>query len=105
MLLAGAAGNDIIYGGAGADTLKGGVGQNTLVQGDQNLTRTNSTIEQQIITLVNKERKAANLPPLSVNLELNAAAWLHTQDMVNISNLYGPTTGMQHVLFGTPRRR
>lgn len=101
--ITGKAGNDIIYGGAGADTLMGGAGQNTMVQGDQNLTKTNSTIEQQIINLVNQERKKVNLPPLTVNLELNAAAWLHTQDMVNISNGYGPNTGMQHILLGTPR--
>ena len=60
-------------------------------------------MESEIIRLVNVQRDLAGLPPLTVNLRLNAAASLHTQDMVSISNLYGPNVGMQHTLYGTPR--
>lgn len=101
--LFGKAGNDVIYGGSGTDTVNGGAGTNTVVQGGQNRRRGNTAIETQIINLVNARRAEAGLPPLRINLNLNAAAALHTTDMVGISNLYGPTTGMQHTLYGTAR--
>ena len=101
--LYGKLGNDYLFGGAGTDTLGGGGGTNALVQGSQDLQLGNTAMEQEIIRLVNVQRGLAGLPPLTVNLRLNSAASLHTQDMVSISNLYGPNVGMQHTLFGTPR--
>lgn len=99
----GAAGNDVIFGGSGGDTLAGGPGSNVVVLGGQNRQRGNTTMEMQIINLVNARRAEAGLPPLAVNLNLNAAAALHSLDMVAISNIYGPNTGMQHTLYGSPR--
>jgi len=101
--LYGGAGNDVLWGGSGSDTLDGGTGANTVSQGNPNAVRGNTAIESQIIQMVNAQRVLAGLRPLAVNLQLNMAAYLHTVDMVTISNLYGPYTGMQHVLYGTPR--
>lgn len=101
--LVGGGGDDILYGGRGTDTLVDNSGVNTLREGSPNRSRSNSAIEQQIINLVNQERAAAGLPPLTVNLQLNGAAQFHTQDMVTISNQYGPATAHQHTLYGTIR--
>ncbi len=103
--LNGRGGIDRVVGGSGTDTLVDAIGGDTLTQGSPAPTRTNSLIEQQIINIVNQERTTRGLPPLTVNLQLNVAASLHTQDMVAISNRYGPNTGHQHVLYGTSRRQ
>ena len=99
----GRAGIDRVIGGADTDTLIDRIGGDTLVQGSPTATRTNTAIEQQIINLVNQERTSRGLPPLTVNLQLNVAASLHTRDMTTISNVYGPSVGHQHVLYGTLR--
>jgi uncharacterized protein YkwD len=101
--LNGRGGIDRVLGGAGTDTLVDAIGGDSLVQGSPAPTRTNSLIEQQIINIVNQERTSRGLPPLTVNLQLNAAAYMHTADMVAISNRYGHGTGHQHILYGTVR--
>ncbi len=101
--LFGGRGNDVLWGGTGTDTLRDVFDANIFNEGSPNRARANSSIEQQIIQLVNGQRAAAGLPPLTVNVQLNAAADLHTVDMVNISNSYGPSVGHQHVLYGTNR--
>lgn len=45
----------------------------------------NSNVQQQILTLVNLERKKANLQPLTLNSQLAQAAQNHTNDMVSKS--------------------
>jgi uncharacterized protein YkwD len=101
--LYGYAGADVLYGGGGTDGLYGGTGKNALVQGSQYAVRGNTAIESEIIRLVNVQRALAGLAPLAVNLRLNAAAGMHSTDMVRISNLYGPTVAHQHTLYGTGR--
>ncbi len=43
----------------------------------------NADVQQQILTLVNLERKKANLQPLTLNSKLGQAAQSHTNDMVS----------------------
>lgn len=43
----------------------------------------NGNVQQQILTLVNVERKKANLQPLTLNSQLGQAAQNHTNDMVS----------------------
>ncbi len=45
----------------------------------------NGSVQQQILTLVNVERKKANLQPLTLNSKLGQAAQNHTNDMVSKS--------------------
>lgn len=101
--LYGYAGPDVLFGGGGTDSLAGGAGTNTVVQGSRYAVRANTAIESEIVRLVNVQRGLAGLPPLAVNLRLNAAAGMHTADMVRITNVYGVDAGHQHVLFGTSR--
>jgi uncharacterized protein YkwD len=102
-ILVGGGGNDILWGGSGTDQLIDTAGTNTLHEGSPNVARNNTAIELQIITLVNAQRAAAGLPPVTVNRQLNGAATMHTQDMVTISNRYGRSVGHQHILYGTIR--
>ena len=101
--LYGGADNDIIWGGGGTDIIDGGEGTNTLTQGSPVRVQANSTIESQIILLVNVERAKVGLPALAVSNALNYAALLHTQDMVSLSPVLGGTQAMQHTLYGTAR--
>jgi uncharacterized protein YkwD len=101
--LRGNGGDDTIYGGGGIDVIDGGSGTNSVEYGSRYLVRGNSAIELEIIRLVNVERVAAQLPALTVNYRLNAAANLHTTDMVRICSLYGPYAAHQHALYGTAR--
>src|SRR5206468_3860915 len=78
-------------------------GQNTVSEGSPYRTRGNTLMEFQIVQIVNAQRALYGLPGLTINYQLNAAAALHTADMVSISNLSGPYAGMQHVLYGTLR--
>ncbi|MCS7023011.1 MAG: CAP domain-containing protein [Gemmataceae bacterium] len=111
-VLFGGHGNDYLDGRQGIDRLIGGAGTNQLVDtygGDQRNygspapNRGNSAFEAEIIRLVNQERARAGLPALAVSGRLNQAAYLHTLDMVTISDRYGPFTAHQHTLFGTTR--
>jgi uncharacterized protein YkwD len=111
-VLYGGHGNDYLNGRQGVDRLIGGAGDDQLVDtlredvhtpGSPAPNRGNTTFEAEIIRLVNLERSRAGLPPLTVSGRLNQAAYLHTLDMVNISNLYDPYTAHQHTLFGTTR--
>jgi uncharacterized protein YkwD len=102
-VLKGNGGDDTIYGGGGIDAIDGGGGANIVEYGSRYLVRGNTAIELEIIRLVNVERAAARLPALTVNYRLNAAANLHSMDMVRISGLYGPYAAHQHALFGTAR--
>jgi uncharacterized protein YkwD len=45
----------------------------------------NGSVQQQILTLVNVERKKVNLQPLTLNNKLGQAAQNHTNDMVSKS--------------------
>ncbi len=45
----------------------------------------NNSVQQQILALVNVERKKANLQPLTLNSKLSQAAQNHTNDMVSKS--------------------
>lgn len=103
-------GEDVVYGGPGDDTIFGGAGEdaltdlggrNALTQDGPDAARTNSAMESAIIQLVNDFRASNGLPALRVSSRLNAAADLHSLDMVSISNSYGPWSGMQHTLAGT----
>lgn len=92
----GRAGNDKLVGGGGGDTLDGGAGNNKLIEGSPHPNRSNSSIESQIIHMVNQERAKAGLAPLAVSGQLNYAADLHSQDMA-------ATRTMAHELYGTTR--
>ncbi len=119
-VLMGGPGNDVIYGGQGNDTIYGrrgddklfggggtknhiipGPGNDTFTEGDPQVSADNSDIESQIITLINNYRMANGVAPLAVSGQLNAAADIHSADMVAVSNAYGPWVGLQHELFGT----
>jgi uncharacterized protein YkwD len=111
-VLYGGHGNDYLNGRQGVDRLIGGSGDDQLVDtlgedirmpGSPAPNRSNTALEAEIIRLVNRERQRAGLAPLTVSGRLNQAAYLHTLDMVTISNLYGPYTAHQHTLFGTTR--
>ena len=102
-LISGDRGNDMIYGGGGADSISGGLGTNAVFQGSPTATRGNTAIEAEIIRLVNVQRTANGLAPLTVSGLLNVAAALHSQDMAAIGSRYGPDVGMQHTLYGTTR--
>lgn len=101
--LYGVGGNDKIWGGGGSDTVDGGAGTNTVNEGSPVRSTSNTAVETEIVRLVNVERANAGLPPLTVNFGLTYAAYMHTQDMVAIGNVYGSGQGMQHTLYGTPR--
>ena len=96
-------GSDLLWGGSGNDVVMGGPGANYIDEGSPDVSEGNSALETEIITRVNAYRTANGLPPLAVSGRLNAAARLHSQDMVAISNRYGAWAGMQHQLLGTPR--
>ena len=98
-------GADVIWGGSGTDTIAGGRGQNTINYGSPDLTRGNTAMETEIIRLVNAYRRANGVHALAVSGQLNAAADLHSLDMVAIGNQYGPLAGLQHLLYGSPRPR
>ncbi len=111
-VLYGGQGNDYLEGRGGTDRLIGGSGSNQLVDptgrdvrnfGSPAPNRANTAFEAEIIRLVNQERRRAGLAPLAVSGRLNQAAYLHTLDMVTISNLYGPDVAHQHTLLGVTR--
>ena len=102
-VLAGRAGNDVMWGGGGADYIVDTQGVNSINQGDPPAARQNTAIEAEIVRLVNVQRATYGLAALTVGGQLNVAADLHSQDMVAVGNLYGPTQGMQHTLYGTTR--
>ncbi|MCE9562455.1 MAG: hypothetical protein K8U57_10420 [Planctomycetes bacterium] len=101
--LYGGADNDIIWGGGGTDIVDGGAGVNTVNEGSPVRVQANSSIETQIIQLVNVERAKVGLPALTVSNALNYAARLHTQDMAALSPVLGGAEAMQHTLYGTAR--
>jgi uncharacterized protein YkwD len=96
-------GRDLIWGGSGTDRIDGGLGENSIDWGSAYLAEGNTTLETEIVKLVNAYRRANGVAPLTVNAQLNAAADLHSRDMIAIGDLYGPWTAMQHQLFGTAR--
>ncbi|HVL12120.1 MAG TPA: CAP domain-containing protein [Gemmata sp.] len=96
-------GSDTIWGGGGTDVIDGGAGDDAVNYGSPQLTAENSTEETEIIRLVNRYRRANGLAPLAVSAKLNAAAALHSRDMMAVSNTSGPWAAMQHHLFGTTR--
>jgi uncharacterized protein YkwD len=96
-------GSDIIYGGNGEDTIDGGLGTNEIDYASPVVVQDTSAEEQEVVRLVNAHRRSNGLAPLAVNEKLNAAAALHSRDMIHIINRYGVLAGMQHQLFGTLR--
>ncbi len=100
-LIFGRGGNDVIFGGGGSDALNGGTGTNQVYQGSPTPTIGNSQIENEIITLVNRERQTRGLAPLTVNRSLNYAADLHSLDMARLSPVIGPYNAHSHNLYGT----
>ncbi len=94
-------GSDIIYGGSGNNFIDGGPGNNVIRDGSPQVVHGNTALESQIIQLINNYRTSRGLGVLKTNGQLNVAADLHSQDMVMISNQYGPWQGMQHELYGT----
>jgi uncharacterized protein YkwD len=99
----GGRGWDTVWGGSGNDTIDGGPGRDTISYGSAYQTRDNSPIEEEIIRLVNNFRKVNSVPPLAVSGRLNAAADLHSRDMIAIGQSFGPLAAMQHLLHGTTR--
>jgi uncharacterized protein YkwD len=99
----GGEGNDVLWGGGGTDTLIGGPGTNNVQQDSPAGAVANTAIETEIIRLVNVQRVAAGLPPLRVNLKLNAAATFHSQDMAALSPGPNGQAAMRHTLYGTAR--
>jgi uncharacterized protein YkwD len=101
--LYGRSGNDRLFGGGGRDLVDGGLGRNLVSEGSALSTKSSlSTIEQQILTLVNQERASAGLAALTLNVQLNYAADIHSVDMATISNVTGdPFKAHQHTLYGT----
>lgn len=103
--ITGGRGGDLLYGGAGDDTLTDVHGQNELYPDGPYVRQTNTNLENEVVRLVNEIRAGAGLGTLAINQQLNAAAELHTLDMVAISNAYGPQQALQHTLYGTTRPR
>jgi len=97
----GGRGHDVIYGGHGNDTIYGGPGNNLLYDASVRLIVTNSSLEFQIVQLVNQYRQSQGLAPLRVNGQLNAAAALHSGNMAATSNHSSPWQALQHVLPGS----
>ncbi len=100
--LDGGPGNDYLFGGFSNDTVADGQGQNFATQGSSNQTAGNTTVEQQIVTLVNQQRAAAGLPALRINVHLAAAAEAHSTNMAEMSRVVGLGQAMQHTLGGSP---
>ena len=63
----------------------------------------NSEIELEIVWRVNSYRRANGLTRLAVSSRLNAAADLHSLDMMEITGRFGPLAAIQHQLHGTTR--
>jgi uncharacterized protein YkwD len=101
--LYGGADDDIIWGGGGHDVVDGGTGTNFVNEGSPIRNKENTSIEAEIIQLLNAERTNFGLPPLRVSNALNYAADLHSQDMAALSTVLGAHNAMQHTLFGTAR--
>jgi hypothetical protein len=92
--LFGRGGHDTLWGGAGSDLLNGGGGSNLLRQGSPARGDALSPLEAQLLQLVNAERTANGLPPLSAVNLLNNAARLHAVNMARLGAL-------EHALLGT----
>ncbi|HLW67385.1 MAG TPA: CAP domain-containing protein, partial [Gemmataceae bacterium] len=121
-------GNDYIHGGSGKNHIFGGMGNDTLVGGSANdvifagtghttitappgaqiyngppyQTATISAIGQQIVDLVNAQRQAAGLAPLTVNPQLVAAAQMQSTNMASMEPILGENGAMSHELIGVP---
>ncbi len=100
--LYGNAGNDVIYGGSGNDTLDGGLGTNTVIEGAPARTRQMTSLELEVVNLVNQERTSRGLKALTINPTLAFAAGFHSNQMVARANAMpsNPAGAMQHTLYG-----
>lgn len=129
-LLFGEFGNDTLIGGAGSDQLFGGIGNDRLdggVADDQLFTGqgsdtfadsqgSNATVsggpagrtggmdgfENQVFVLINQQRQANGLAPLTANSQLQFAASVHSTNMAAASNVIGLGPAMAHTLAGSP---
>jgi uncharacterized protein YkwD len=114
-------GNTEVYGGMGSDTIHAGTGQDTIYGGGGGTdtilgakpgdttsagapVRTGQlgTMEQQILALVNQQRAANGLPPLTVSPQLTYAAQLQSTNMAAMSSVVGDAAAMSHSLDGSP---
>jgi uncharacterized protein YkwD len=121
-------GNDSIHGGGGKNHIFGGMGNDTLVGGSANdiifagtghttitappgaqvyngppyQTATISAIGQQIVDMVNQQRRAAGLAPLTVSPQLVAAAQMQSNNMASMEPILGENGAMSHELMGVP---
>lgn len=98
--LFGRGGNDELWGGSGNDKLDGGSGTNTKESGSPNRTDSVSSIEAEVIRLINVERTKKGLKALKTNSKLNEAASLHSSNMVFRSETIGNNSAHNHVLLG-----
>lgn len=92
--LYGRGGNDGLYGGAGTDALNGGAGTNSAQQDGPLRPYYGTSVESQVVYLVNLERAKYKLPPLKLNSLLANAAKLHSTNMARRGV-------MSHTLYGT----
>jgi uncharacterized protein YkwD len=98
--IASGAGNDTIFGNAGIDVLTDNQGVNSINQGSANQTAALDATSSAIVTLVNQQRAAAGIAPLSVNPVLTFAAQLHSNQMAQQSTVQGIPEAMAHTLMG-----
>ncbi|MFL5341255.1 MAG: CAP domain-containing protein [Gemmataceae bacterium] len=107
----GGAGNDTVTGGTGADEVYGGTGTNVvngpagahLVAGSPMVTTSPTAQAQQVLDLVNQQRAANGLAPLTMNSQLTAAAAEQSNSMANLAGVFNDyNAAMQHTLIGSP---
>lgn len=98
--LDGGPGNDTIYGGAGSDTIADTLGSNSAVEGSPYQTFQLDATSSSILTLVNQNRAANGLAPLTFNPVLTFAAKLQSDQMAQQSMAQGLYEAMNHTLLG-----
>lgn len=104
----GSGGNDVITGGAGVDVIYGGAGTNTIngqagdqiTQGQPYQSAGLSTVASQILQLVNQQRAANGLAPMSASAQLTAGAQMHSNNMASMAPVVGYSAAMAHTLSG-----
>lgn len=119
--LVGGSGNDQLFGGIGNDRLDGGPGDDQLFTGQgydtfadnqgnnanvsggpAGRTAGTSAFEDQVLALINQQRQANGVAPLTANPQLQFAASLHSTNMAAASNVIGLGPAMSHTLAGSP---
>lgn len=101
-------GNDVLIGGPGRDSLVGGSGENLIQaqpddeirQGQPDGNLSPSSLDQQILDLVNERRSQAGLAPLQWSTSLAVGADVHSRNMASMAAVVGPSAAMSHLLLG-----